>query len=306
MLVLLLTPLPVAVVPGGVAPPGPLLDLIGLAFDGYQLQRPDLDLIFEITEGLDTLPTTRGVDTIIPFRRGRLAQPHLADTRHIVATGWIAGSGAAPRSSYREFVDELKAHLDPSTDPRLLVATLEDGSARWIRAVPRNLMPGDGIGGEFRALSIEWEGLDPFWYSSLGSLMLDSGHVLDSGESLDTGAEIVITGTGDAEIDTVGNAPVERVRVRITGPSSGPVGLETVEAAPIGFTVARTLGSGEVLEVDNDGRTCLVDGVSVRNLMTLSAGNRHGEYLRLPAGVVALRATGDAAQTSVAFDPAWW
>lgn len=306
MLVLLLSHTATGAVAGTPVTSGPLLDFIGLAFDGYDLQRPDLDIIFAITEGLDTLPATRGVDTVIPFRRGKLAQAHLADTRHIVATGWIAGAGAAPRASYRGFVDELKSHLDPTEDPRLLVVRLEDGQTRWIRAVPRNILPGQGLGGEFSAMSIEWEGLDPFWYSSLGALSLDAGHYLDTGEALDTGAEIVITGAGDAEIDTVGNAPVERVRVRIVGPSSGPVGLETVGASPIGFTVARTLGSGEVLEVDNDGRTCEIGGVSVRNLMTLSAGNRHGEYLRLPAGAVALRATGAAAQTRVAFDPAWW
>lgn len=305
-MLLLLSPIPIVVVPGGPSPAGPLLDFIGLVFDGFDLQRPDLDLIFAISEGLDTLPATRGADAVIPFRRGRLAQPHLADTRHIVATGWIAGSGAAPRASYRGFVDELKSHLDPTEDPRMLVVRLEDGSTRWIRAVPRDIIAGQGLGGEYSGMSIEWEGLDPFWYSSLGALSLDSGHSLDTGESLDTGAEIVITGAGDAEIDTVGTAPVERVRVRIVGPSSGPVGLETVEPSPIGFTVARTLGSGEVLEVDNDGRTCLVGGVSVRNLMTLSAGNRHGEYLRLPAGPVSLRATGGAASTRVAFDPAWW
>lgn len=284
----------------------PPLDLIGLAFDGYQLQRPDLNIIFQITEGLDSLPTMRGADAIIPFRRGRLAQPHLADTRHIVATGWIAGAGAAPRSSYRAYVDELKSHLDPTEDPAMLVATLEDGRVRWIRAVARSLVPGDGIGNEFRAMSIEWEALDPFWYSSLGALTLDSGHVLDAGEFLDMGAQIVIAGTADLAIETFGNAPVEHVRVSIVGPSAGPVGLETTEASPVGFAVARTLVTGETLVIDNDARTATIGGVSVRNLMTLSAGNRHGEYIRLPAGAVTLRATGGAAQTKVSFDPAWW
>lgn len=307
MLPLLLTPFgavtaaTVAIPATGVVP----LDLIGLTFDGYQLQRPDLDIIFQVTDGLDTLPATRGADAIIPFRQGRLAQTHLADTRHIVATGWIGGSGTTPRASYRAYVDKLKSHLDPSADPRMLVVRLEDGSIRWCRAVTRNIIPGPGVGMESAAVSIEWEALDPFWYSSLGALTLDSGHVLDAGESLDMGAEIVITGSGDASIETGGTAPIERVRVKIVGPSSGPVGLETVGASPVGFTVARTLGVGEVLSVDNDGRTATVGGVSVRNLMTLSAGNRHGEYIRLPTGIATVRATGDAAQTRIGFDAAW-
>lgn len=126
---------------------------------------------------------------------------------------------------------------------------------------------------------------------------------LDTGLALDASADVVIVGT--ATVDTLGTAASERVRVTFTGPSTGTVGLMTGSAYPVGFTVARSLAAGEVLVVDNVARTALIGAVSVRNLMTLAAGNRHGEYLRLPTGRVILRAIGGAAETRVTFDPAY-
>lgn len=149
--------------------------VIGLIWDGFDLQRPDLDILFEITEGLDSLPEMRGEDQVIPFRSGRLAAPRLADRRPVVVTGWIAGpAGSSAAVIYRGYLDSLKSRLDPTGPPGILVATLEDGSKRWISAVPRNLIGGDALGSDFRAFSIEWEALDPYWYSSWGTLALDT------------------------------------------------------------------------------------------------------------------------------------
>lgn len=280
--------------------------VIGLTYDGFDFQRSDLDIMFAIIEGLDGLPLTRGDDPIIPFRRGRLPQNHVADRRPVVAQGWVTGHGTAPAPMYRAYLDSIKAHLDSTGSPRTLAVTLEDGTARWISAVPRNMLPGnDGMGSDFRSFSIEWDAIDPYWYGSFGVLTLDSGYVLDAGEHLDSGAEVVIAGSGSATFDTLGNVEVERLRVRILGPSTGPVGLQVGGSELIGFTVATTLAAGQELEVDNDARTALLDGVSVRNLLTFRDGNRHGEYLRLPAGPVTLWTTGGAAQTRVLFSPTW-
>lgn len=281
------------------------LAVVGLNWDGFDVQRADLDIFIEIAEGLDDLPDVRGGDQVIPFRTGRLPVRSIADFRPIIGNGWIAGSNSTPRAKYRGYLDALKAKLDPTSEPRVLAATLEDGTTRWIRAIPRNLLPGPGIGGEFRTFSIEWKACDPYWYGSWGALTLDSGLTLDDGYALDSGGEIVIAGAGDYTLNTLGSAEVERVQVRFVGPSSGPVGIETVGAAPVGFRIARTLASGEEIAVDNWARTALLGSSSLRNLMTLSPGNRHGEYIRLPAGAVTLRATGAAAQTRIQFLPAY-
>jgi hypothetical protein len=277
--------------------------VIGLTYDGYDLQRADLDVFFQITEGLDTLPDTRGDDQLIPFRTGRLPQPRMGDRRPIVAMGWVTRPSVSQTSAYRVYLDGLKAKLEPTGSPRVLVATLEDGSKRWTSAVPRNLLPGDGWGSDFRSFSIEWEALDPYWYGTYGTLALDGGLFLDAGWSLDSSTAIVVTGTAD--FDTLGTAAVERVVVRFTGPSSGSVGIEVGGSDPVGFMVARTLAAGEVLEVDNDARTALLGGASVRNLMSLYASNQHGEYIRLPAGPVTLNAIGGAAETRVLFSPTY-
>lgn len=279
--------------------------VIGLAFDDYDLQRPDLNVLFAITEGLDTLPAVRGADQLIPFRTGNLPSARIADRRSIVATGWLAGAAPAPELSYRAYLDGLKRVLDPTRPPAALRATLQDGSVRWINAVARSLIGGDMIGHEFRPMSIEWEALDPYWYSQWGTLTLDSGLYLDAGWYLDSSADVVITGTGPVVVDPLGTADVERVRVRFTGPSSGPVGLATQVVLPVGFSVARTLVAGEILEVDNYARTCLLNGVSVRNLMNLWPGNQHGEYIRLPPGPTPLLAAGGAAETRVSFTTTW-
>jgi hypothetical protein len=187
--------------------------------------------------------------------------------------------------------------------PDILVVTLQDGSTRWINARPANpaLIGGELVGYEMRPMSIEWEALDPYWYGSWGSLALDEGYLLDAGWLLDSSAEVLITGA--ATFDTLGTADVERIRVRFTGPSAGPVGVEIPNAVPLGFTVNRILVAGEVLDVDNFTRTVTLGGASLRNLMILRPANEHGEYLRLPAGSVTLHATGRATETRVLFTP---
>jgi hypothetical protein len=277
--------------------------VVGLSWDGFDVQRPDLDIFVEIAEGLDELPQVRGGDQVVPFRSGRLPSPAIADWRVVVCNGWIAGSGAAPRASFRAYLDALKAKLDQTSEPRLLVATLETGALRWIRATPRNLLPGPGIGGEFRTFSVEWRACDPYWYGSWGALILDSGLRLDAGLFLDGSADVVVAGS--ASLDPKGTADTERVRVVFTGPSVGPVGIETSGSEPIGFTIARTLVAGEVVTVDNFARSATLGGVSVRSLMSLRAANLHGEYIRLPPGPVTLRALGGAAETRVQFSPAY-
>jgi hypothetical protein len=277
--------------------------VIGLSWDGFDLQRADLDIHFEITEGLDELPETRGSDDVIPFRRGRLAQERMADRRPIVAVGWVTRPSASPAHAYRVYIDSLKARLNPIGPPRLLVATLEDGQQRWLSAVPRDLIGGPALGSDFRPFSIEWEALDPYWYSTWGSLALDAGYLLDDGWFLDSSAEVLITGA--KTFDTLGTTDVERVRVRFVGPSAGPVGIEIPSAVPLGFTVNRLLVAGETLDVDNFARTVTLGGASLRNLLTLRPANQHGEYLRLPPGEVTLMSTGGAAETRVLFSPTY-
>jgi hypothetical protein len=291
--------------------------VIGLTYDGYDLQRADLDIFFQITEGLDDLPETRGSDDLIPFRVGRLPVPRIADRRPVVAMGWVTRSSTSTEAAYRAYIDDIKERLDPTGPPRTLIVTLEDGSQRWIHAVPRNLLPGDALGSDFRAFSIEWEALDPYWYGSWGDLTLDAGYLLDDGWFLDSSSEVIVAaGVGYVTINTLSTAPIAKVRVRFSGPSVGDVGIETVGSEPVGFRLAGALTSVDTLEVDNDARTVLLintalveldipDIENVRNLLTLNPANQHGEYLRLPSGSVTLQILGSPAETRILFSPTY-
>jgi len=279
--------------------------IVGLTFRGYDPQRPDLDVFFEITEGLDELPEMRGEDQLIPFRTGQLPGLRLAHRRPVVLTGHIMGSGSAPRSVYRAYVDELKGIFDPAAGPGILAATLPDGTNRWLNAVARNIVGGEGFGGEFRSLSIELEALDPYWYGAWGTLALDEGYDLDDGELLDSSAEVVIAPTSTShaiDIDALGTADIERLRFTFTGPSTSSPGFY---GASVGFTFGATLTSGQVLVVDNFARTVMLAGVNRRDLLTLLSGNEHGEYARFRVGINSCRVTGFPAECRVQLTPTW-
>lgn len=292
----------------------PGLQVTGLAWDGLDIQR--LDVMITIDEGLDNLPVFRGNDQILPFRTGRLPGQQFADHRPIVASGWVAGSGALPRSSYRAYVDELKLHLDPRKGPRFMVATLADGSTRWITARADNLLPGEHIGDEFALFSIQWDACDPYWYGTWGTLAADSGLFADAGYYADSSADIVVVPTSpshEISIDTLGTADVEWVRVTFKGPSVAPPGcLVTMPSGEqVGFTFSTALsGSGfglaaDVLIVANHQRLVLLNGTGKRNLLTLASGNEHGEYIRLGAGVNAVRILGQPSEARITFNPTY-
>lgn len=284
--------------------------VIGLAFDDLDLQRADLDLMFVITEGMDELPETRGGDQLIPFRTGQLAQPRMAHRRPVVAEGWVARPSASVASAYRAYVDSLKLRLEPTALPKLLVATMEDGSKRWVNAVPRNLIGGPALGSDFRPFSIEWEALDPYWYGAYGTGTLDSGLYLDAGWYLDGGADLIVAGSGDYPLANPGTADSEKVRVVVTGPSTGPIGVEVTGSLPVGFVYGPVLAAGQTLTVDNDARTvdlatAFAPTVNGRQDLSLRPGNEHGEYLRLPPGAQTIRVSGNPASTRIHFLPAW-
>jgi hypothetical protein len=285
------------------------IGVIGLAFAGYDLQRADLNVMFAITEGLDDLPAVRGSDQVIPFRPGRLALPRLADRRAVVATGWVAGGQPAPESTYRTYLDGLKAVLDPTRPPDALVATLENGSVRWIIARPANILGGELVGHEMRPMSIEWEAVDPYWYGTFGSLTADAGYRADGGWAADSSREFVVvppTEAYDFNLDVPGTAAARRIVARFDSPSIGICGLSNrTFADPIGFTSVPLPVGALPMVIDNEARTIVQGGTSYRKDLTLATGNEHGEYIRLLPGRNVLRVTGKPTRLRLTFYPAY-
>jgi hypothetical protein len=281
--------------------------VVGLTWDGFDLQRSDLDILFALTEGLDDLPQLRSADQFIPFLPGRLPSPAIPDRRAVVAVGWVTARGAAAAAAFRTYLDTLKAKLEPGGPPRILLATLENGTQRWIRAVPRVLIPGEGLGSDFRAFSIQWDARDPYWYGVYGSLFLDTGLLLDSGLFLDAPGETVFTPSSDpfyVNLEVPGTTDSSKVKVTVVAPSTGAVGV-VAEADEVGFTFPTMAGGAANLIVDNELRTATQAGVSSRASLTLAAGNEHGEYIRLRPGVNRLRISGRPASVRVAFRPTY-
>ena len=276
-------------------------------WEGHDLAPAHRRWRFWVAEGRDELPEFRTSSQVIPFRRGRLHQGGFADRRSLEVRGYIK---EVTDPAMQAELDLLKGLLDPERfAPGTLADDFADGTQRWIFAVPRSIIPRYG-GQAGRLLSIEIEALDPYWYSAWGTLTLDGGLFLDTGLTLDSSAEIVVvptTSSHELDIDTLGTADVERVRIAFKGPSTAPPGFSATLASgeTVGFTYGALLLSGEELVVDNHDRTVLLGGATKRNLLNLSADNRHGEYARLSRGLNQVRITGQPAEARIRFTPTW-
>lgn len=256
---------------------------------------------FWIAEGRDELPEFRASSEVIPFRRGQLRKPGLANKRSLELRGYIQD---ATDAAMQVQIDALKLALDPErATPCLIEDVFADGSPRWITAVPLNVLPRYG-GKATRLMSIALESFDPYWYRTWAAWTLDSGLWLDSGVTLDSGATIVISPTAltfDTSFGTLSTADVTKVRLELDGPSSTAIEVtnQSIEGAP-GFGHP-TLLAGQTLIVDAGLRTVTLAGVYDRAALTLGAANSHGEYFRLTPGINAIRITGQPTQVRVSF-----
>jgi hypothetical protein len=70
------------------------LAVIGLTFDGTDVQRSDLGIFLELVRGLGEPPEVRGVDVVIPARSGRYVRNRVADRLVIELRGYVMGTGA--------------------------------------------------------------------------------------------------------------------------------------------------------------------------------------------------------------------
>lgn len=138
-----------------------------LEYDGTELQPSSLAHVLWITRGLNDVPLVRGSDDVVPHLVGRLARSRIADVMPIELQGWVLAQGATMDSAvagFRASVELLKTLFDPELDPRVLSATLEDGSAATIyaRVVPPISII-EVVAGHVARVSVALESLDPRW-----------------------------------------------------------------------------------------------------------------------------------------------
>lgn len=146
--------------------------VIGLTFDGTDIQQNPLGIFLEIVRGLNEGPSVRGTDTVVPARPGRIARNREADVWRIELRGYISGIDTdeeGQRADFRTLVNIIKTLFDPTSMPAPLVATLEDGSEATIqaRALPSPVW--DQVVPSMARLSIELEAVEDWVIVPVGS-----------------------------------------------------------------------------------------------------------------------------------------
>lgn len=137
--------------------------VVGLTYDSVDLQVADFQFYFWIQTGLNELPSTRGVDVVVPGQAGRSRKNRINDVLQIVLMGQVTADPASldeGRDSFRENMLTLRDLFASDRVPAEMVATLENGTVARITARPLNIVPTDQIPGVFWLGSVELEGYD--------------------------------------------------------------------------------------------------------------------------------------------------
>lgn len=134
-----------------------------LVADSVDLTRSDGRILGRVVRGLNEIPEVRGKDTIIPSKPGRTPRNRKLDRLMVEWEGMVMGAGAdedAQREDFRDLVDDIRALMDPTSDPYELVVTVEDGTTRSITARPVNVVWGPDDIPSYRTASLQWEAID--------------------------------------------------------------------------------------------------------------------------------------------------
>lgn len=137
-----------------------------LTFDSTDLQPSDRSFVLWIARGLNNVPAVRGQDIVVPHLAGQVVGNRKADKLPIELVGWILANGVTPSiiaGAFRTIVESLKAVFDPTLDPRVLAATLEDGSAAAINARVTALVIEEKVTSHVASISVAMESIDPYW-----------------------------------------------------------------------------------------------------------------------------------------------
>ena len=127
--------------------------------------------------GLDSAPSVRGEDTIVPGLAGRIARDRVSDLLPIVVHMLVTGEGAshdAVRESYLSRMTALRAIFDPTADPfsltihptaRAVGGKIGTGETATLTVRFLRFTGPPAIGDEVREFDIECECVDspPAW-----------------------------------------------------------------------------------------------------------------------------------------------
>ena len=146
--------------------------VVALTYRGTDIQNIPGGIFLEIVEGLNEPPSVRGSDWTVPGAPGRQFRSRVADVRTIELRGYVSGEGvgeAADRSDFATLRETMRALFDPTLDPGVLAATLENGAAATINARSLPTQVWDQVVPAMFRVSIELESVDPDWDFGGGS-----------------------------------------------------------------------------------------------------------------------------------------
>ena len=134
-----------------------------LTLDGLELQDQSAGIWLDIVDGgLDSIPSYRGEDDVIPQASGRDPGLWTADVRTVKLYGTVWGNGATAairRAAYRAKVDQLVAKMDVATLVDLVAHGPNEGiaigqSSTLADCRPDTWLPGPPHGWEWREFTL--------------------------------------------------------------------------------------------------------------------------------------------------------
>ncbi len=146
--------------------------VVGLTFDGVDIQWNPMGIFLEITRGLYEGPEVRGTDTVVPSLTGRIARNRVADRWVIELQGYVAGTGSTEhlqRNHFLDLADTIRALFDPTALPATLVAYTQDGGTRTIQARTLPTIVWDQIVPAMAKVNIQLEAVEDWVVTVAGS-----------------------------------------------------------------------------------------------------------------------------------------
>jgi hypothetical protein len=146
--------------------------VVGLTYDGTDLQDSDLQLFLTITAGLWEHPSVRGTDQVVPSLAGRLEGNRVNDVLPIELDGLIrapmTGTLEEAHATYVAKKAAVRTLFASNRERAPLVATLEDGSTATISARPMTSAWPEKVPGLYSELHLQLEAYGD-WVLEVGS-----------------------------------------------------------------------------------------------------------------------------------------
>ena len=251
--------------------------LIPTSYKGTDLQEADWSIFLEVISGLSSLPAMRGSDVTVAGAAGKRVRGRQPDALSITLEGIIKASSA---THYRALVQQLQALFRPRGGPGPLSVVLEDGTALSANARALSLLVGPRLAMR-SAVSVELEAVDPpYW----------------SGAAI-AGTEALAATTEDFTIDHPGTEEGSDTLWTFDGPITNPRILNQDNGIYVEFL--GTVGAGEMLIIDTQAYTALLDGDNVIGSIRHSGAR---QWMILEPGVNNMRITGSAVGGSVDYE----